>query len=347
MIMPMKIWLPYVRGGSGSDVFTRYLAKGLQELGHETVSQAFADHWQYFPWALRRAPAPEGTQVVLSNTWNGFAFKRTGAPLVTVEHLFVLDPAYRPYKSSAQAAFHATLVKRFERASMRLSDAQVAVSDYTAEAHRLGLGGPRPLTILNGVDTDFFTPATKQVTSTEGPTRLLFVGNLTRRKGADLLPAIMARLGEGYSLEYTSGLRTDDFLAEIPNARALGRLDHDQVREAYRRADLLLFPTRLEGLPLVAMEAMACGTPVIASDTASLPEVITHDVTGALCRKDDADDFVAAIRRLTADADKRRTMGQAAREAAVARFSLDRMTRDYIALLEDLVRRESQGARGH
>lgn len=334
----MKVWLPYTEGGSGSDVFTRMLAEGLRKRDIEAIDQPFPHRFQYAPWLLRAVSPPTGTDVTLANTWNGFAFRRPGIRLVTVEHLFVLDPALQPYRSFAQGVFHQTFVRYYEKASMRASDARVAVSQYSADAHHRTMGGSRPLVVLNGIDTEFFTPPSEgKPAAASHPLRLLFVGNFTRRKGFDLLAPIMTALGTGFELEYAVGLRSADTLANLPNTRSLGRLDHKHVREAYRRADLLLSPTRLEGLPLVAMEAMACGTPVIASGSSSLPEVIEDGVTGRLCQQDDALAFANAIRELALRPDALTRMGAAARSVAVSRFSLSRMIDDYINLFKSLV----------
>jgi glycosyltransferase involved in cell wall biosynthesis len=119
--------------------------------------------------------------------------------------------------------------------------------------------------------------------------------------------------------------------------QSLGRLDQEQVRDAYQHADVLLFPTRLEGLPLVAMEAMACGTPVVAHRASSLPEVITDGVDGVLCQLDDVDGFADAIQGLRAEPDRLAAMGSAARATAKERFCLSRMAREYSALFEGLI----------
>jgi hypothetical protein len=128
------------------------IADGLRKRGIEAVEQPFPHLLQYVPWLLRAVSPPERTDIALCNSWNGFAFKRPGLKLITVEHLFVLDPALRPYQSFAQRIFHRTLVRLYERASMWASDAQVAVSEYTANAHRRVLNGKKPRVILNGID---------------------------------------------------------------------------------------------------------------------------------------------------------------------------------------------------
>jgi alpha-maltose-1-phosphate synthase len=331
----MKFWLPYTRGGSGSDVSIAFLAQGLRQAGHDAAAQAYPHGYQYAPWLLRTTRPPAGTDVIISNSWNGFAFHRRGLANITVERLFVLDPAYGPYRSPAQTIFHQTLVRHFLRRSIATADVCVAVSDYTAEAVAKNLRVARPQTILNAVDTTFFTPAPHDARLDDRaarPFRMLFVGNFTRRKGADLIIEIMRRLGQGFELAFTSG-RLGTAYDNLPaNMRCLGKLSLEEVREAYRGADALLFPSRLEGLARTVMEALACGTPVIAANTSSLPEAVDHLRTGMLCPVDDVAAFAAAANRLAADENLWKSMVSAARQSAVSRFSLDRMVGEYIAL---------------
>ncbi len=333
----LRVWLPYVRAGSGSDVFTENLAKMLRAKGVEATTTCYPHNYQYAPWLLLRQRAPNNTDIVLTNTWNGFAFRRPGSKLVAIEHLFVNDPALAPYKSRGQAIFHRQFVRRWELLTDRAADQVIAVSRYSAQTYAHDLGVAAPEVILNGIDTGFFHPPENTKESCDGRDfRLLFVGNLSPRKGADLLPDIMSHLGKGFELSYTQGKRTAVPFPDAANVRRLGRLDPDQVRQEYHRADALLLPTRLEGLPLVAMEAMASGTPVIASDTASLPEVITNEKNGLLCQLDNARDFALAARRLRDEPALRHRMSDAARETAEREFCLDRMTEQYISLFQRL-----------
>ena len=334
----MKIWLPYVHAGSGSDVYTERLANGLRASGHETVLTPVDRRWQYLPWRYLSVSAPSDADITLANLGAGFAFRRPGTKLVLVEHHCVFDPAFAPYRSRKQAIVHETLLRHIERKGLKVCDALVTVSDYTAKSLRATLGGPAATVILNGVETDYFTPPETPAPRNEGgPFDLLFVGNLSRRKGADLLPAIMDRLGPGFELRYTRGLRTDDPFADEPGMRPLGRLSQDELRDAYRDADALLFPSRLEGFGYAAAEAMACGTPAVAAASSALPELIDDGVDGRLCSVDDVDAFAAAIKELAAAPGRRTEMGRRAREKAVDRFSLDTMSRQYIRLFEELI----------
>ncbi len=334
----MRIWLPFVRTGTGTDVFTETLADALARRGHDVHLSPFSHGWQYAPLRLRLAQAPERTQIVLANSWNAFAFKRSGIPLVSVEHHLVLGSEAAAYRSIAQAAFHETLVRRFVRLSADRADGTVAVSEYTARQLEHNLGVSDAQVIYNGVDTGFFRAATcLEPNPTDRPTQLLFVGTLSRRKGVDLLPQIMQALGAGFELRFTADIDGNSLVRPGPGLVAMGRLDREALRDAYVSADLLLFPTRLEGLGLVALEAMACGTPVIASDTGPLPEIVKDGVNGRLCAVDDISAFARAIRGLADDPIRMSEMGRAARETVEAKFSIDRMTAGYVDLFERLV----------
>lgn len=332
----MKIWLPYVVCGSGTDVFTRRLETFFNAAGHTAVATPFAHNLQYFPAALKLAKAPQDFDIVVANSWNGFAFKRARRPLVVVEHLCVFDPALAPYLSFAQKVFHRAIVYPHEKISVLGADKWVAVSRYTGRAAKTAFGASDPNVIHNGVDTEFFSPPPEPRTRS-GPFRILYVGNLSKRKGADLLPLIMAKLGPQFELRYTSGLRAAETFKPQANMRSIGRLDQHQMRTAYHESDVVLFPSRLEGLSYAAAEAMACGVPLIATDSSSFPEMIEDGISGRLCPVDDVDAFVEAIRSYAEAPAVLARARTAARAAAVQKFDAAVMGRKYLELLLALV----------
>lgn len=339
----MKIWIPYTVTGGGADVSTQYLGSALTQLGHDVILQPLPYRWQYFPWRLKLIKPPAGTQIVVANSLNGIAFKRASTRLVVIERLFVLDPALRPYRSTSQAIVQELLTRHFVSRSYRFADAVVALSEYSADQMKAVFPALQPSVILTGVDTKFFCPAAEGKPPLRNrPVRLLFAGNLIRRKGADMLVPILQKLGDGYELWYTSGLRTADVLKGTPRTRPLGKLTQEQMREAYRNVDILVAPTRLEGLSRVILEALACGTPVVASNSASLPEAVDEKVTGRLCPVDDVAAFAAAIRDMSSNPDCLIEMGRQARVTAEKRFRIDRMVEEYAMLFEGLVAEKRQ-----
>lgn len=117
-----------------------------------------------------------------------------------------------------------------------------------------------------------------------------------------------------------------------PQARFIGNLDFIQKRRFLTAAQCLLMASRIaETSSLVAMEAIACGTPVIAYPVGALPEIVEPGVTGFLV--DDARQMAEAIRAVGAIDPER------CREAARQRFSVDRMVRGYFGYYRQLARR--------
>jgi glycosyltransferase involved in cell wall biosynthesis len=78
----------------------------------------------------------------------------------------------------------------------------------------------------------------------------------------------------------------------------LGRLSEKELIDEYQKCDALLFPSRFEGFGYVALEAMSCGKPVVATDSSSIPEVVENGVSGLLCPIDDIEAFVNACSQL-------------------------------------------------
>ena len=221
------------------------MADWLGRNGHEPVLQRFPHACQYAPGLLRLTKAPKGTEAVLTNSWNGFAFHRKGLRSVCVEHLFVLDPELDPYKSFAQSTFHKFMVGRFIARSYRSADRVVAVSAYTAGQIRSRFPDVAAEVNLNGVDVDRFAPSAEA--REDGPFRLLFAGNATIRKGADLLAPIMEQLGEQFELRLTASASDLPALAGRNNVHFLGRLSPQEMERELRYCDALLAPTRMEG----------------------------------------------------------------------------------------------------
>jgi len=336
----MKIWLPVIRGGSGTDVFTRRLASALEKRGIRTQVSWFPACFEFAPYLLRYVTPPSGTTIVHANSWNAFSFYRHGIPLVATEHLGTLDQA-PGFRSSLQKMYHSTFIRRFVERSMTRAAAVTAVSRYAADT--IDQAGMRRdvKVIYNWIDTHRFRPPTaaSAIRKPESrQTRLLFMGNPSVRKGADLLAPIMRELGPSFTLTYTAGLQSRALSNVAANMRNVGRIDdEDEIIRLYQDTDILLFPTRQEGFGLAALEAMACGVPVIATRGTALPEVVEDGVTGMLCPEGDVPAFVTACRLLGADRHLWQTTSAGARRRAEMLFSEDIIIPQYIGLYEALL----------
>ncbi len=331
----MKVFYPIVRTYAGGDVHFEEISRAIVPFGHEPVIRYYP-HWLDFaPTIVQRgfARAPE-VDIVHTKVEYGPAFVQRGKPLlVKLAHL-VFDPVYAPYRNVAQRTFHWLKLRPNIEWSLRHAQIRVAISRSVRDAFCRYFGPMEIHVIYEGVDETRFRPLPDVRVGEEGRIRLFYAGNLNRRKGADLLPRIAAQLGEGFVLYYTSGLRASNPLTGADNLRPLGHLTEAELVEQYNRADIFLFPSRLEGFGRPVVEAMACGKPVVCTRSASMPELVDDEQGGFLCRLDDVDDFVHRIRALAEDPSLRKAMGCYNRSKAERVFTTRAWGQRYAALYE-------------
>lgn len=256
-------------------------------------------------------------------------------PLVATLHNYLLDDGFGPYGSWLQRLHWKTDLRQFYKRGIERADVLTAVSHFTAELAKRDLGITKPIKVIyNGVDEQKFTPGKRRA---GGEIRVLFSGNLSLRKGAQWLLPIIQRLDERITIYYTSGLRGNSALVAHPRLRPLGRIPHEKMPDVYRDMDILLFPTVREGFGLAAVEAMACGLPVVATNGSALPEVVTHGQGGFLCPQGDVEAFASAIQALVEDAPLCQQMGEFNRVTVEQRFTLARMLEEYAELFDTLI----------
>jgi glycosyltransferase involved in cell wall biosynthesis len=113
-----------------------------------------------------------------------------------------------------------------------------------------------------------------------------------------------------------------------------GYVTEQQKAELLRDADVFLFPTSLqhEGQPLVILEAMAAGLPVITTDIGCIGDTVLHGVTGFVVQPNDTDAMLATLERLLSDVPLRRAMGEAARARYLAHYTERAFTERMLAL---------------
>jgi glycosyltransferase involved in cell wall biosynthesis len=207
--------------------------------------------------------------------------------------------------------------------------------------------------IPNGIDTEAYQPLeAEQCRSLLGiPTgkKVLMFGAQSlkdSRKGGDLLLKALFSLPE--SLKAETVLLTlgngGEAISEAAGMQTLnlGYLSSDRVKAiAYCAADLFVFPTRADNLPLVLQESMACGTPMVSFKVGGIPDLVRPGVTGYLATPEDAQDFCNGIVQLLEDEALRDRMSQQCRAIALAEYPLELQAQRYIELYRQAMQNSS------
>jgi colanic acid/amylovoran biosynthesis glycosyltransferase len=189
---------------------------------------------------------------------------------------------------------------------------------------------PRPFKVVHcGLEIDKYTfrlpsPAVRTI---------FCAARLSPEKGLTFLLQAVAQLiarghdlrlrlaGSGPSHERLAALASD--LSIQNRVEFLGFLDEDRIIEELQNSDLFVLPSFVEGVPVSAMEAMAIGVPVIATNIAGTSELVENGSTGTLVRPADVDELVATIEAVINDYEFRLRSAELARKKVVTEFDVD------------------------
>jgi glycosyltransferase involved in cell wall biosynthesis len=238
----------------------------------------------------------------------------------------------------------------FQRRVLETADVLFASSrDYAAHSS-FAPYADRVIDVPFGVDETRFCPGSSERSRfgvPDGVPLVLFVGGMDTPhafKGVrELLEAFAGILDAHLLLVGDGNLRAGyeahaKELGISDRCRFAGSVQDALLPDVYRSADLLAFPSTsaAEAFGLVAVEAQACGIPVIASDLPGVRTVIDAERTGLLVPPKDVTRLASAIRELLSDAERRRTMGRAARERVLKGYTwtahMDRLMDVYQSL---------------
>jgi len=240
------------------------------------------------------------------------------------------------------AWLRAPLLAAMGRLTARLADAVVAPSQATAAELRRDYGVAAVEVIANGVP-----PAPAPLPHRpELPPVILYSGRLRTRKAVAVLLAAMPRVlaafpacrlvvvGDGeQGARVAAAVRDRGLEAHVELAGSLAR---PAAMARLAEADVFCLPSTYEGLPLAILEAMAAGLPVVATAVSGNPEAVENGVTGLLVPPESAEALAEALVALLHDPERRRRMGEAARQRVGERFAIERIAAEHLALLRRL-----------
>ncbi|MCK8433076.1 glycogen synthase [Streptomyces sp. D2-8] len=370
---------PDVYGGAGVHVeFLARELRTLVDLDVHCWGEGRADGVQrHRPWSaldgandalrtfsvdLAMTAALEGRELVHSHTWYANLGGHLAKLLYGIPHVMTahsLEPL-RPWKAEQLGGGY-ELSSWAERTAIEAADAVVAVSAAMRE-DILGcypaLDPGRVHVVHNGIDTGLYRPdhgtdALDRVGLDRSRPYVLFVGRITRQKGVphllravrDIDPAAQVVLCAGAPDTPEIDQEFRELFGELSEVRdgvfwIPKMLPRPEVIQLLTHAALFVCPSVYEPLGIVNLEAMACGTPVVASAVGGIPEVVDDGTTGLLVPP--GDDFEAGLARamdtVLGDPEAARRMGEAGRERAVGEFGWDAVARRTVRLYEEILK---------
>jgi alpha-maltose-1-phosphate synthase len=322
---------------------------------------------------LAMVGAAHAPDIVHCHTWythlaGCLARPLTGARLVLTTHS--LEP-HRPWKvEQLGTAYHGAAW--VEETAYKNADGVIAVSKAMGEdvQDAYGVAAERVRVIHNGIDPDEYRPRPAPATlrslgvDPELPI-VLFVGRITRQKGILHLVRAIRHIHAGVQVVLCAGAPDTEEIAEemttlVRGAKQEAAVDviwipemvpREDVISLYTHAAVFVCPSVYEPFGIIVLEAMACETPVVASQVGGIPEIVVPGETGLLVPFEaegggspeprNPEEFsralAAAINELIADPDRRAKMGQAARARVLAQFSWRSIAETTLGFYRDLL----------
>ncbi|GAT33751.1 MAG: glycosyl transferase family 1 [Verrucomicrobia bacterium 61-8] len=290
-----------------------------------------------------------------------------GIPLVVTVHS--LEPL-RPWKREQLGGGY-DFTCWLERTTLEMADAVIAVSEETKrDVNKLFHIAPEKMHVIyNGIDLDEYRPVTsknalKRFGINPVEPYILFVGRITRQKGIIHLVNAIRHMNPGFQVVLCAGAPdTAEIATEMKNAVSAAQrarpgviwieemVDTKSKVELYSNAAAFVCPSIYEPFGIINLEAMACGTPVVASNVGGIKEVVIHGETGFLVSLDQmkespfeatnpdrfSRDLAGRVNELMSDPAKRKAFGAAGRRRVEEKFGWSAIARQTADLYETLV----------
>lgn len=359
------VYFPPEVGGLESHVY--YLCRALVEMGHtvhmvtsrslpglpqEEEMDGISVHRTWFParnplgWTLHALGSVPKTRILArqadvihaqafpSVLPGALARRVAGAPLVATFHTsHFLTRAEHPFWAPVLGAL------------VRAPDFALAASREIARVAENVAGGTKVESLTNGVETSFFRPVEPALPASDRP-RIVLPRRLFPKNGVEFfiraLPHILEEsqvdavfIGDGPQRGDLERLARQ--LGVGGRVSFLGKRRHDEMPGLLCSGAMAVIPSLMEATSVAALEAMACGIPVAASEVGGLPEIV-DDTVGGLFRAGDERDLARVVIRLLKDPELAEK-GARARERVLERWSNLRLAQRHVEIYERLLRR--------
>jgi glycosyltransferase involved in cell wall biosynthesis len=237
------------------------------------------------------------------------------------------------------------------RRAFNVADYVCAVSDFCAESNRenLGLNSRRIKILFNPVDTSIFQPRSLEL---QQDGAILFIGTVCENKGVrqlvQAMPEIIASfpsaqlwiVGRDWPDPITGRPFADTLRTEMhpdvgQHIQFKGPVDHDEVPDLISRAQVCVFPSHLENMPVAWLEAMAMGKAIVASKTGPGPEILEDGLSGILCDPFDPSSIADGVIKLLKSEDLPVQLGKQAPKRAAGNFSLNSILQQNVSFYRE------------
>lgn len=215
------------------------------------------------------------------------------------------------------------------------------------QAIQFGLEESKAWIIRPAVDADFFEVKKRVDALKAEPFRIVTTGSLLWVKGYEYaLLAVRRLLNSGVSVQFEiigSGSERQRVVYTVhdlglqEHVRLCGQLLPEEVHDRLRQADAFVLSSLSEGISNAALEAMACGLPVITTDCGGMREAIRDGVEGLVVPIRDVEAMAMALRRIAVDKELRSSLGNAARQRIVNEFSLRKQGLQFLQLYSSIL----------
>lgn len=322
------------------------------------------DYLPDFACGVQRYRALTGTSydLIHSHYWLsgrlGVLFaEHWGVPLVSMFHTLA-QLKNRVAESAAEREHEVR--SEIERRTMAASDVVVAATEVDRQQILRHYGELAPIRVIpGGVDLSVFRPLGRSEPRTslgwpDDQRVLLFVGRIQRLKGLEVLLRAFALLSDvNGRVIIVGGQKGTHESREIARLQHLagrlgiadrcsfvGAVPHAQLPLYYSAADVTVMPSSYESFGLVAVESLACGTPVVATRVGGLTSIVRDGETGVLVPWRDPQLFADALRRVLTDLGARGRMVRNAR-ASVMEYGWERIADEHLALYGEVLASQS------
>jgi glycosyltransferase involved in cell wall biosynthesis len=274
-------------------------------------------------------------------------------PLVVSEHgLYmkerVLDLAKQDITPSVKNQilnyYKSMVMTCYEQADLLIPVCQ----DHANKEVELGVDPKKIRVVINGIDSDKFTPGGTKKPGT--PMVGCFARVVPVKDQMTLLKAGKTILGEcDADFVFAGEIQDAEYYKECQdlvqklgiggNIKFIGHSDN--MLDLYRRADIFVLSSQSEGVPLALLEAMSCGLPAVCTSVGGVPEILADSVTGFLVQRGDVENMSAKISTLLRDETLRKKMGSKARELVIENYTIGEMSRKILGIYNELNTKET------